>query len=88
VAKARVLSAEPADDGDDRAKFARSIGAVQCRNLGERLRKLLQFDDRAANYIRRLLYYGFAYTATSARIAYRLSDVDAACAEAQPQPGR
>lgn len=57
-----------------------SIGAVRnVEDLGERLRKLLQFDDRAANYLRRLLYYGFAYAAyVTPEIAYRLSDVDAA----------
>ena len=38
-----------------------SIGAVRnVEDLGERLRKLLQFDDRAANYIRRMLYYGLS----------------------------
>lgn len=55
-----------------------SVGAVRnVENLGERLRKLLQFDDRAANYARDLLYYGFAYAAyVTPDIAYRLSDVD------------
>ncbi len=55
-----------------------SIGAVRnVDDLGERLRKLLSFDDRAANYARDLLYYGFAYAAYVApEIAYRLSDVD------------
>ncbi|WP_374686787.1 3-hydroxyacyl-CoA dehydrogenase NAD-binding domain-containing protein [Promineifilum sp.] len=55
-----------------------SVGAVRnVENLGERLRKLLQFDDRAANYARDLLYYGFAYAAyVTPEIAYRLSDVD------------
>lgn len=55
-----------------------SIGAVRnVEDLGERLRKLLSYDDRAANYARDLLYYGFAYAAYVApEIAYRLSDVD------------
>ncbi len=57
-----------------------SIGAVRnVEDLGERVRRLLQFDDRAANYIRKLLYYGFSYAAyVMPEIAYRLSDVDAA----------
>lgn len=55
-----------------------SIGAVRnVEDLGERVRKLLTFDDRAANYARDLLYYGFAYAAYVApEIAYKLSDVD------------
>jgi 3-hydroxyacyl-CoA dehydrogenase len=55
-----------------------SIGAVRnIEDLGERLRKLLQFEDRAAEYARHLLYYGFAYAAyVTPEIAYRLSDVD------------
>jgi 3-hydroxyacyl-CoA dehydrogenase len=55
-----------------------SIGAVRnVEDLGERLRKLLQFEDRAATYLRKLLYYGFAYAAyVTPEIAYRLSDVD------------
>lgn len=55
-----------------------SIGAVRSiDDLGERLRKLLLFEDRAAEYVRHLLYYGFAYAAYVApEIAYRLSDID------------
>ena len=55
-----------------------SIGAVRkTENLGERVSKLLTFDDRAANYARQILYFGFAYAAYVApHIAYRLSDVD------------
>ncbi len=55
-----------------------SIGAVRnIEDLGERLRKLLQFNDRAANYARDILYYGFAYAAyVTPEIAYSLSDVD------------
>ncbi len=55
-----------------------SVGAVRkIEDLGERLRQLLQFDDRAANYVRDVLYYGFAYAAHVApEIAYKLSDVD------------
>lgn len=55
-----------------------SIGAVRnIGDLGERLRKLLQFEDRAAEYTRHLLYYGFAYAAyVMPEIAYRLADVD------------
>lgn len=55
-----------------------SVGAVRkVENLGERLRTLLQFNDRAATYVRDLLYYGLAYAAHVApEIAYKLSDVD------------
>jgi 3-hydroxyacyl-CoA dehydrogenase len=55
-----------------------SVGAVRkTEDLGERIRKLLTFDDRAANYVRDTLYFGFAYAADVApKIAYRLSDVD------------
>lgn len=55
-----------------------SIGAVRkTEDLGERLRALLAFDDRAATYARDILYYGFAYAAHVApEIAYKLSDVD------------
>ncbi len=55
-----------------------SIGAVRkIEELKPRLRQLLQFNDRAANYLQDLLYFGFAYAAHVApEIAYKLSDVD------------
>ena len=55
-----------------------SIGAVRnVEELGERLNKFLGFEDRAADYARNLLYYGFAYAAyVTPEIAYHLSDVD------------
>ena len=55
-----------------------SIGAVRkTDDLGQRIRKLLTFEDRAANYVRDTLYYGFSYAAyVTPEIAYRLSDVD------------
>jgi 3-hydroxyacyl-CoA dehydrogenase len=55
-----------------------SVGAVRkTEDLGERLRKLFTFDDRAATYLRDTLYFGFAYAASVApKIAYHLSDVD------------
>lgn len=55
-----------------------SIGGVRnIEDLGQRLRKLLEFDDRAANYARDILYFGFAYAAyVTPEIAYKLSDVD------------
>ena len=55
-----------------------SIGDVRkIEDLGKRLLKLLTYDDRAANYIRDTLYFGFAYAAyVTPEIAYRLSDVD------------
>lgn len=55
-----------------------SIGAVRkIEDLGERLRNFLAFDDRAAEYARHLLYFGFSYAAYVApEIAYKLSDID------------
>ncbi len=55
-----------------------SIGATRkVEELGERLRQFLALDDRAANYARDILYYGFAYAAYVAQeIAYKLSDID------------
>jgi 3-hydroxyacyl-CoA dehydrogenase len=55
-----------------------SVGAVRkIDELDQRLTKLLEFDDRAADYIRDMLYFGFAYAAHVApEIAYKLSDVD------------
>jgi 3-hydroxyacyl-CoA dehydrogenase len=55
-----------------------SVGAVyKIEDLGKRLAKLLEVDDRAANYVRDSLYYGFSYAAAVApEIAYQLSDVD------------
>lgn len=55
-----------------------SVGAVRkVEDLGQRLRQLLQFEDRAANYVRDVLIFGFAYAAHVApEIAYKLSDVD------------
>jgi 3-hydroxyacyl-CoA dehydrogenase len=55
-----------------------SIGAVRkTDDLGQRVRKLLTFDDRAATYVRDTLYFGFAYAAyVTPQIAYQLSDVD------------
>ena len=64
-------------EAPQKARFE-SVGAVRkIEDMGERLRKLLTYDDRAANYVRDLLYYGFAYAAYVApKIAYKLSDVD------------
>ena len=55
-----------------------SMEAVQkIAGLGERLKAFLAADDRAANYVRDILYYGFAYAAYVApEIAHRLSDID------------
>lgn len=62
---------------DPRPRFD-SVSAVRkTEDLGARVAKLLEYDDRAANYVRHLLYYGFAYAAHVApEIAYSLSDVD------------
>ena len=55
-----------------------SVGAVyKIDDLGERLARLLEFDDRAAQYVRAILYQGFSYAAAvTPEIAYHLSDVD------------
>ena len=55
-----------------------SVGAVyKIDDLGQRLARLLTFDDRAARYVRDILYQGFAYAAAVApEIAYQLSDLD------------
>ncbi|HRQ41245.1 MAG TPA: 3-hydroxyacyl-CoA dehydrogenase/enoyl-CoA hydratase family protein [Chloroflexota bacterium] len=55
-----------------------SIGATRkIEDLGERLRKLLEFDDRAAQFIRATTYYALAYAAyVTPEIAYNIVDVD------------
>jgi 3-hydroxyacyl-CoA dehydrogenase len=55
-----------------------SVGAVRkIEDLGERLRKLLEFDDRAANFVRDTTYYMLAYAAyVTPEIAYSIVDVD------------
>ncbi|MCP4420923.1 MAG: 3-hydroxyacyl-CoA dehydrogenase/enoyl-CoA hydratase family protein, partial [Chloroflexi bacterium] len=57
-----------------------SMGAVRkIEDLGERLQKLLQFDDRAANFVRDTTYYMLAYAAHVApEIAHSIVDVDSA----------
>ena len=55
-----------------------SISATRkVEDLGEKLQKFLAFEDRAADYARDILFYGFAYAAYVAQeIAYKLSDID------------
>ncbi len=55
-----------------------SVGATRkVEDLGERLRKLLAFDDRAATYVRDTIYFMFSYAAhVTPEIAYKLTDVD------------
>lgn len=55
-----------------------SVGAVRkIEGLGERLQALLAYDDRAAQYVRRQLYFGLAYAGYVApEIAYSIKDVD------------
>lgn len=55
-----------------------SVGAVRkIEDLGERLRKLLEFNDRAANFVRDTTYYMLAYAAyVTPEIAYSIVDVD------------
>lgn len=57
-----------------------SIGAVRkIEDLGQRLRQLMQHDDRAAAYVRDTTYFNLAYAAyITPQIAYKLSDVDKA----------
>jgi 3-hydroxyacyl-CoA dehydrogenase len=55
-----------------------SVGAVRkIEDLGQRLRKLLEFDDRAANFVRDTTYYMLAYAAyVTPEIAHTIVDVD------------
>ena len=55
-----------------------SVGKVRkIKNLGERMKALFQFDDRAANYVRETTYYNLAYSAYVAQeIAHSLKDID------------
>ena len=73
-----TLDPETMDYVDGGKPRFESVGATRkIEDLGERLRKFLEFDDRAANYARDILYYGFAYAAYVAQeIAYKLSDID------------
>jgi 3-hydroxyacyl-CoA dehydrogenase len=55
-----------------------SVGKVRkIEELGPRLRALLEHDDRAAEYVRNLLYYSLSYAShVTPEIAYSLKDVD------------
>jgi 3-hydroxyacyl-CoA dehydrogenase len=55
-----------------------SVGKVRkIEDLGGRLRALLEYDDRAAEYVRNLLYYSLSYAShVTPEIAYSLKDVD------------
>lgn len=55
-----------------------SVGAVRkIEDLGQRLRKLLEFDDRAAEFVRATTYYALAYAAyVTPEIAHNIVDVD------------
>ncbi|MCP4358909.1 MAG: 3-hydroxyacyl-CoA dehydrogenase/enoyl-CoA hydratase family protein [Chloroflexi bacterium] len=55
-----------------------SVGAVRkIEDLGERLGKLLEFDDRAAEFVRATTYYSLAYAAyATPEIAHNIVDVD------------
>jgi len=55
-----------------------SVGKVRkMENIGERINALLEHEDRAAEYVRNILYYSFAYASEVApEIAYSLKDVD------------
>jgi 3-hydroxyacyl-CoA dehydrogenase len=66
---------EYVDGGSPRFEAISATRKVEA--LDERLGKFLAFDDRAANYARDILFYGFAYAAYVAQeIAYKLSDID------------
>lgn len=55
-----------------------SVGGVRkIEDLGERLEALLDYDDRAAQYVRCQLYFGLAYAGyVTPEIAYTIKDVD------------
>ncbi len=55
-----------------------SVGAVRkIENLDERLRQLLTFEDRAAEFVRATTYYALAYAAyVTPEIAHNIVDVD------------
>ncbi len=55
-----------------------SVGAVRkIEAIGPRLTKLLSYDDRAAAFVRDLLYFNLAYAAyVTPEIAYSIVDVD------------
>ncbi len=55
-----------------------SVGKVRkIENLGERLRALLAQDDRAADYVRNVIYYSLSYAShVTPEIAYCLQDID------------
>jgi 3-hydroxyacyl-CoA dehydrogenase len=57
-----------------------SVGAVRkIEDLGERLKALLQHEDRAAQYVRDTTYFTLAYAAyVTPEIAYNIVDVDSA----------
>ena len=60
-------------------RFA-SVGAVRkIEDIGPRLKKMFEFDDRAATFVRDLIYFNLAYAAyVTPEIAYAITDVDAA----------
>ena len=62
---------------DPKTRFD-SVSAVRkIEDLGERLRKLLEFDDKAANYVRQNLYFNMVYAAAVAHeIANSITDID------------
>jgi 3-hydroxyacyl-CoA dehydrogenase len=55
-----------------------SVGKVRkIEDLGERLRALLEQDDRAADYVRNVVYYSLSYAShVTPEIAYSLKDID------------
>jgi 3-hydroxyacyl-CoA dehydrogenase len=55
-----------------------SVGAARnIEDLGKRLKKLLEFDDRAARFVRDTTYFALAYAAyVTPDIAYSIKDVD------------
>lgn len=55
-----------------------SVGAVRkIEDLGERLSKLFEFDDKAAEYVRKNVYFNMVYAAyVGPEIAHNLADID------------
>ncbi|MDJ0755615.1 MAG: 3-hydroxyacyl-CoA dehydrogenase NAD-binding domain-containing protein [Ardenticatenaceae bacterium] len=60
-----------------KARFE-SVGAVRkIEDLGERLRQLFEHDDKAANYVRKNIYFNLAYAAAVGQeIANSITDID------------
>lgn len=62
---------------DAKTRFDSVSATRKIEDLGERLRKLLEFDDKAANYVRQNIYFNLVYAAAVAQeIANSIADID------------